>query len=792
MQDTTKKKIIKWFWVIFCLPFVLVGLLILFVWAFTDIPSFEELEHPENKLATQVIASGGEILATFHLENRSYVMFSELDPSVVQAAVATEDVRFYQHSGIDFKSLGRVLVKTLMMSDSSQGGGSTITQQLAKNLYKREEFTTRIPGGYKARMVVIKIREWITAVKIERNYTKDEIITMYLNTVFFGSNSYGVKAAAQTFFSKIPAELTVEESAMLVGMVNKPTRYNPTLNPDQALGRRNFVLSRMEQAGYITKAQRDSIQQIPITLSYHEMDHNSGRAPYFRDMLYRVMSAKQPQRSDYNSSTFSSDSLRNASYYEYRADSIRWVNDPLYGWLEKNRKPDGSKHDIYTEGLKIYTSIDYTLQGYAEEALAEHLSGELQPAFWKELRYRSRPPFANSVKPEVVERLMKQARRWSDRYRMMKKSGHSESEIMKSFDVPVRMRLFSWNKKGYVDTLMTPNDSIIYYKSHIRAAFMAIEPHTGLVKAYVGGPNYRYFKYDNVSQARRQVGSTIKPFLYTLAMLNELTPCTLLPNQPASFGNWSPRGTDGSEIPLSLRSGLTASSNYMSSQLMKLFGPEAMVDVMRTMGIKTYIEPVPALCVGAADVAVCEMVAAYNTFPSEGLFIEPLFVTRIEDNSGNVLATFHARKKEALDKKTAYTMISMMESVVNSGTGSRLRYRYGLKGDIAGKTGTTNDNSDGWFIGYTPTITCGAWVGCEDRQAHFMSGSTGQGASQALPIVGLFLKKAMANGTLGITSNDYFTLPAGVSIPCDRGDFVSRSYTGDITEEEAEQEMFFE
>ncbi|MCQ2135836.1 MAG: transglycosylase domain-containing protein [Bacteroidales bacterium] len=770
MKDTLKSKIIKWLWILFLGSIAALAMLLLLVGLFADIPSFESLEHPDNKLATQVIAEGGEVLCTFHVENRSYVTYQELSPYLVQAAVATEDVRFYQHSGIDFRSLGRVLVKTLIGRNSSQGGGSTITQQLAKTLYPREEVTSRIPGARKMHMVKIKLKEWITAVKLERNYTKDEIITMYLNSVFFGSNAYGIRAAAQTFFSKHPSELTLEESATLVGMVNKPTRYNPIINPDKSKSRRDLVISRMAKAKYIDRHSADSLKELPLETHFQEMDHNSGRAPYFRDMLYRVMSAKKPSKKDYSSKVFESDSLRQAAFYEYKADSARWRDDPLYGWLEKNRKPDGTMYNLYTDGLRIYTTINFKMQRYAEEAVVEHLGKDLQKEFEKELKNRANAPFSADVPARTREISMKQARRWSDRYRMMKRSGASESEILKSFDVPVKMRVFAWNKEGYKVVEMTPNDSILYYKSFLRAAFMAIEPHTGYVKAYVGGPNYRYFKYDNVTQAKRQVGSTIKPFLYTDAISRgEKTPCSLMPNMPASFGPWSPRGTGGSDEKVSLKWGLTVSSNFVSSQLMKELGPDGMVEVMRRMGITSYVDHVPSLCVGTADISVCEMVAAYNTFPSEGIYIAPMFVTRIEDSTGNQLGKemFVARKNEAISVQQAYTMIDMMQGVVESGTATRLRYKYALACDIAGKTGTTNNNSDAWFIGYTPNITAGAWVGGEDRNIHFQNGAIGQGSSAALPIVGLFLKKVTSDGSLGVTQNDKFVIPTGVHIPCE-------------------------
>jgi len=767
MKEETKKKILKWFWLLFSIPVVLVVSLIGLVWAFADIPSFEELESPDSKLATQVIAEDGEILTTFHIENRSYVSYEELSPNLVHAAIATEDVRFYNHSGIDFKSLGRVIFKTLLGGDSSQGGGSTITQQLAKTLYPRQDVSSRIPGVSKLKMVWIKLKEWVTAVKLERSYTKNEIMNMYMNQVFFGSNAYGIKAAARTFFGKAPIDLTVEEAATLVGMVNKPTRYNPAINPDKSLTRRNFVISQMEKADFITEEQRDSIQQIPITLSYQVQDHNAGVGPYFRDMLRRTMNAKEPKRSSY------------AQYEDYVVDSLQWADNAFYGWLNKNRKADGTKYNLDKDGLRIYTTINYKMQKYAEEAVAEHLGKDLQNSFWRDMRWKRNKPFSDDVDQNTVDMLMKQARRWSDRYRIMKSEGASEAEIWKSFSVPVKMRLFSWNRKGYIDTVMTPDDSIRYYKSHLRAAFMAIEPHTGHIKAYVGGPNYRYFKYDNVRQGKRQVGSTIKPYLYTLAMQEGMTPCDKVVNVPQTFlvqdTTWTPKSTDKDEWigqTVTLKWGLTKSSNNISAYLMKQYGPHAMADMMRKMGIGCHIDETYSLCVGSADISVYDMVAAYNTFPSKGVFVSPIFVTRIEDSMGNVLGEFNNPKREAISEYTAFLMANLMQGVVNSGTGVRLRAKYGLKGEIAGKTGTTNDQSDGWFIGYTPSLTAGVWVGAEDRQVHFESLALGGGSNMALPIWGLFMQKVLQDGTLGVYETDRFMAPPGVSLnlDCDGSD----------------------
>ena len=782
MTDVTKKRIVRVFWILFGSGVAAVLLLIGAVWAFADIPSFEDLENPDSKLATQVIAEDGEILTTFHIENRAYVSYEELSPNLVNAAVATEDSRFYRHSGIDFESLARVLVKTLLGGSSSQGGGSTITQQLAKTLYPREDI-----GGSPFKMVWTKLKEWVTAVKLERSYTKNEIMNMYMNQVFFGSNAYGIKAAAQTFFSKSPSDLTVEEAATLVGMVNKPTRYNPVLNPERSLERRNLVISRMEQNGFITKEERDSIQQIPINLAYQIQDHNAGVGPYFRDMLRRTMNAKEPKRSSYN------------QYEDYVVDSLLWADDPFYGWLNKNTKADGSKYNLDKDGLRIYTTINYKMQKYAEEAVAEHLGQDLQKTFERHLRGNRNKPFASDVEPEMIDQLMKQARRWSDRYRIMKENGASEKEIAKSFSEPVKMRLFSWNKQGYVDTVMTPDDSIKYYKGHLRAAFLAIEPNTGHIKAYVGGPNYRYFKYDNAKQGKRQVGSTIKPFLYTLAMQEGMSPCDKVVNVPQTFvvqdTTWTPKSTDNDDWigqTVTLKWGLTKSSNNISAYLMKQYGPEAMVEMMRKMGVGCYLDPVNSLCVGAADISVFDMVAAYNTFPSKGVYVEPIFVTRIEDSMGNALGEFNNSKKEAISEYTAFLMANLMQGVVNSGTGIRLRAKYGLKGEIAGKTGTTNDQSDGWFIGYTPSLTAGVWVGAEDRQVHFESLSLGGGSNMALPIWGIFMQKVLEDGTLGVYETDRFIKPKGIelNLDCDGSDADADITSAGVVEEE--EDYFFD
>lgn len=789
MNAKTRKTLILIFWIVLTAPVLLLVLLVGAVWLFAEIPSFAELEHPDNNLATQIISQDGVVLSTFHIENRTYVSYEEIAPCVVQAAVSTEDVRFYNHCGIDFRGLARVAVKTIVGRDSSQGGGSTITQQLAKTLYPREDMSGKSSIAKAGRMVVVKVKEWITALKLERNYTKNEIMAMYLNSIFFGSGAYGIKAAAETFFATDPASLTIEQAAMLVGAVNKPTRYNPALHPEQAIARRNLVISRMENAGYITEAQMLEAQATPIELKYQVQDHNSGLAPYFRDMIRREMSAERPKRSAYRYEE------------EYVADTVRWAHDGFYGWLNKNRKPDGSRYNLDRDGLRIYVTIDSRMQRYAEEAVAQQLGGNLQKQFDREMRSRRNPPYPNKMETSTYNTIMGQARKWSERYRSQKREGKDEKDILAQFSVKTPMRLFAWNDKGYVDTLMTPDDSIKYYKSILRAGFMAIEPSTGHVKAYVGGPNYRYFKFDNVRQTKRQVGSTVKPFLYTLAMQEGMTPCDRVVNMPQTFvvgdTTWTPRSTDRADWigkTVTLKWGLTHSSNNISAYLMRQFGPASMAKMMHKMGVKSHLDEVYSLCVGPVDLSLCEMVSAFNTFPSKGVYTEPVFVTRIEDSDGNLLSEFSGRRTEAISERTAYLMVNLMEGVIDHGTGRRLRWGYNLKGQIAGKTGTTNDNSDGWFIGYTPKLTAGAWVGGEDRMVHFKELAQGSGSATALPIWGIFMKKCLADPTLGFSENDVFEAPAGMylDLDCTGGDIETEEIGTDAIRELAEEEDFFD
>ncbi len=760
MLTEKQKKYIRFFWIIIAAPIALLLLLLLCVGLFADIPSFEELENPKSNLATEVISSDGVILGTFHIENRTYISYSELSPNLEHALLATEDIRFYSHSGIDFISLGRVAFKTVLGGDRRSGGGSTITQQLALNLYSERSSNKFL------RVFIQKPQEWITAIKLERNYTKQEIIAMYFNTVPFGSNAFGIRSAAATFFGKHPSQVNIQEAAMLVGLVNAPTLYSPVRNYDRALQRRNHVLSQMKKYGYITAAACDSLRQLPIELSFSQQDHLSGLAPYFRDMLRRTMMKEKPNPARYSSAA------------EYSADSAKWENDPITGWIHKNLKTDGSRYNIDRDGLKIYTTIDSRMQRYAEWAVEEHLKKDLQPLFSAEVRRRQRPPFSNDLTSREIDGIMRQARRWTDRYRLMKAAGSSDAEIEKSFKTKTSMTVFSW-KGDIIDTVMTPNDSILYYKSILRASLVAMEPGTGNVRAYVGGPNYRYFKYDNASQGKRQVGSTMKPFLYTLAMQEGMSPCDKVLNVPQTFivgdTTWTPRTTDKPEWVgkyVSLKWGLTKSSNYISAYLMKQYGPQALIDISHKIGIKSDLPWAPALCLGTCDLNPWEMVGAYNTYPSKGVFIEPFFVVRIEDKDGNVLTTPSPIKREALSPQTAYLMTNLMQGVVNEGTAYRLRSRYIPEGQIAGKTGTTDNQSDGWFIGYMPKLTAGVWVGAEDRSVHFQSLALGGGANMALPIWGLFMQKVLADPSLNINVNDVFAVPTNLvmNLNCDGSD----------------------
>lgn len=723
MSDNQNKKSVKtpkyvWYlWSILTAGIVLVFLffLLLSKGVFGELPSFEELENPNTNLSSEIISCDGKILGTYFVENRSNVDFADISPNMVHAITSIEDKRFYDHSGIDGKSLPRVIFGVFTGQSTNKGGGSTLTQQLAKNLYPRDL------GMNKLQLVMRKFKEWVTAIRLEYNYSKDEILALYLNTIFYGNNAYGIEKAAETYFGIMPKDLNIEQAAMLAAIINAPSYYSPTRHPDRALARRNVVIAAMCENGFFDSHTRDSLQQLPLDLSgFKSLDHNSGEATYFREYLRQYLTQ----------------------------------------WAKSHYKLDGKPYDIYRDGLRIYTTIDSRMQRYAEEAVREHLSQDLQPAFFRHWKGWTLAPFTLESREEC-NHLIKLAMRRSDRYRSLKKNGCSEDSIMKNFKTPAEMTLFSWD--GPIDTVLSPWDSIHYSKFFLQSALMSVETGTGHVKAYVGGIDYRFFKYDHIMQGKRQVGSTFKPFLYALAMQEgEYTPCSKVPNISYSIklpdGNfWEPRD-EGKEMlgkEVTLKWALAHSNNHISAYLMSRFGPEAVIQMVRGMGITAPIEAVPAICLGVCDISVYEMVGAMSTFTNQGFYIKPIFITKIEDKNGNVIETFKAEQKEAMDETTAYKMIELMRGVVQSGTGVRLKYKYKITNPVAGKTGTTQNQSDGWFMGLTPDLTTGIWTGAEDRAIHFRSISLGQGSNMALPIWGIYMNKIYADSTINISRGDF-------------------------------------
>lgn len=750
------KKVVKILWIFIALT-ALACVLIFFSIAkgwIGYMPPVEDLENPNYKFATEVLSDDGKVLGTYSYskENRVFVGYADLSPHIINALIATEDVRFADHSGIDAIALVRALVKRGILMQKNAGGGSTITQQLSKQLYSPSA------GNIMERLFQKPI-EWVIAVKLERYYTKEEILTMYLNKFDFLNNAVGVKTAAFTYFGCEPKDLRPEEAATLVGMCKNPSLYNPIRYNERSRGRRNVVLDQMRKAGYITQAECDSLQTLPLKLKYNRVDHKEGLATYFREYLRGVLTAKKPDKSDY----------RGWQMQKFYEDSLDWENNPLYGWCEKNTKKDGSKYNLYTDGLKIYTTIDSRMQQYAEEAVTEHLK-ELQGHFFKEKKGAKKAPYTFRVTQQQVDEMLGRAMRQSDRYRIMKKNGASEAEIKKAFNTPEEMTVFSW--QGGKDTVMTPMDSIRYYKFFLRAGFMSMDPHNGYVKAYVGGPNYHYFQYDMAMVGRRQVGSTVKPFLYTLAMENGFSPCdevrhveyTLLDENGRA---WTPRNTNKKRYGemVTVKWGLANSDNWITAYLMGKLNPYNLKRLIHTFGVRNRdIVPSVSLCLGPCEISVGEMVSAYTAFPNKGIRVAPLFVTRIEDNEGNVLATFTPEMQEVISASSAYKMLVMLRSVINEGTGGRVR-RLGVKADMGGKTGTTNYNADGWFMGFTPSLVSGCWVGGEDRDIHFDTMLHGQGASMALPIWSKYMVKVLGDKSLGYDEKETFQLPEGYD-PC--------------------------
>ena len=719
---------------------------------FGEMPSFKELENPNSLVASEVISRDGVMLGPYFKENRMLVTYDNIPEDLIHALIATEDVRFYNHSGIDLRGLARVM-KGIVTGDNSSGGGSTISQQLAKMLFPRQQFENKF------QLIFRKFKEWIIAVKLEKSYTKEEILTMYLNRYDFLNLAVGLKSAARIYFNVVPDSLKIHQSAMLIGMAKNSSLYNPIRRPELTMQRRNIVLNQMAKYGYLSTQQYDSIKTLPLDLDFRREDFKSGLAPYFREYLRLTMIASKPVRSNYSQSW---------QYQKFKEDSLEWETNPLFGWCKKNFKADGENYDLYADGLRIYTTIDSRMQQYAEESLEFHLKNELQPAFSNSFSRLNNPPFSNDMSSSEVEDLLNRSMTQSERYSAHIREGKTREQIEEIFKTPVNMTVFTW--EGEKDTLLSPRDSIRHSLSYLRSSFMAMDVHSGEVRAYVGGPNINYFMYDMVKSGKRQVGSTAKPFLYTLAMQNGLSPCTKAPNVRQEFilpegGTWRPENSSKSEMDgqmVTLKWGLANSVNNISAWILKQFSPQAMVGVMRNLGITSDLTPVPAIILGVHDISLYEMVAAYGTFVNKGVYTPPLFVTRIEDKQGNIIAKFQPFRHDAIDEHTAYRMINLLEGVINGGTGGRLRRNldYGnLKGPLGGKTGTSQNHSDGWFMGFTPQIVAGGWTGAEIRSIRFANISQGQGANMALPIWGYFMKKVYNDKTLEYKPDSQFERP---------------------------------
>lgn len=751
-RKARSRKIVRFLWLAFAVFVLLTGVFFIMVYngVIGYMPPIEELKNPQDKYASVLYTSDGEELGRYfrNTGNRVYADYDEISPAVVDALIATEDARFADHSGIDMRAVTRALVKTVLMGQRSAGGGSTITQQLAKQLYS--------PASHNifARAMQKPI-EWMIAIKLERFYSKEEILKMYLNQFDFLYNAVGIKSAAKVYFNKEASELNTLEAATLVGMVKNPSYYNPVRKPERTRDRRNVVLEQMRKAGMLTDEQLADLQAQPLTLDFHRVDHKDGLAPYFREELRRVLTAKKPRSSDYPS----------WDQQRYVDDSIAWATDPLFGWVEKTRKPDGTKYDIYNDGLKIYTTIDSRMQRYAEEAVQEHMSS-LQQQFFKEKRGSSTAPYTSNsgeLSPSLREKLINQAVSQSERARVARVAGRSKEEIDREFATPMEMTVFSY--AGPVDTVMTPRDSILYTKSFLRTGFMSMDPTTGYVKAYVGGPDFRFFQYDMAATGRRQIGSTIKPFLYTYAFeTDEFTPCSeMLNEQPTLYDEngrvWQPRNSGHARVGemVSLRWALTNSNNWISARIMDRLNPWELVRRMHSYGITNKLPAVKSLCLGPCEVSVKEMVTAYSAFANKGMRSNPMYVTAIADANGNVIQEFTPTQTEVITERGHSRILSVLLNVVDSGTGNRLRRApYNITAQMGGKTGTTNFNADGWFMGFTPELVSGVWVGGEERYIHFNNMAQGQGASMALPIYGKYISKVYADPKLPYTQTSRF------------------------------------
>lgn len=741
-----------------CMVIVVLFFILIYNGVIGYMPPVEELKNPRDRFASIIYSSDGKEIGRYfkNTGNRIYAEYDEISNHVVDALIATEDSRFMEHSGIDFRALMRVIFKTILLRQKNAGGGSTITQQLAKQLYSPES------NGLLTRAMQKPI-EWMIAVKLERFYSKDEIIKMYLNQFDFLYNAVGIKSAAYVYFGKDPKDLNIQEAAMLVGMVKNPAIYNPIRNPERTTERRNVVFDQMVKNGSLTQAAADSLKLLPLGIDFHKVSHNDGVAPYFREQIRQMMQAKKPQPGNY----------RGWERQRYITDSIMWERNPLFGWIEKNPKPDGSKYDIYNDGLRIYTSIDTRMQKYAEEAVKEHVGGTLQPTFFREKRGNKYAPYSanrTEISEIRVNHLIRNAIKQTDRYRTMSRAGASREEIDRAFNTPREMKVFTYS--GPVDTVMTPRDSLLYVKHFLRTGFMAMDPVTGHVKAYVGGPDFTYFQYDMVSQGRRQIGSTVKPFLYTYAMEEGFTPCDRFANtqpvitDPILGTKWAPRNAGKAAIGamVDLRWALTNSNNWISAKLISQLSPPSLVRTIHNFGITTEMEPVMSLCLGPMDISVAEMVTAYTAFANQGMRVEPIFVTQIADNNGNIIADFSPKHTEVISETAYYRILSMLLNVVDNGTARRLRGSFGLTADMGGKTGTTNFNSDAWYMGFTPQLVAGAWVGGEERFIHFNTGANGQGSAAALPIYGRFMKKVFNDPSLPYSQDVKFEFPANINL----------------------------
>lgn len=755
-NDITSR-IIKGLWIAFAsaIGLVVITFTLIAVGVIGYMPQIEDLQNPIDKYATQVISSDGQVLGTFSMDknNRLYSRYSDLPPHLVKALVATEDERFYSHSGIDLYALSRAVIKRGIFQDKSSGGGSTITQQLAKQLYSEQ-------AGSTFERLLQKPIEWVIAARLEKFYTKEEIVNLYLNQFDFLHNAVGIQSASQVYFNKSPKDLKIEESAMLIGMCKNPSLFNPVKRPEKTQERRNVVLSQMERSGYITTHEKDSLKVLPIKLDFKRMDHNIGLAPYFREYLRKIMTAKKPNKSNY----------RGWEMEQYASDSLNWETNPLFGWVnkEQNKKPDGKPYVLGADGLKIYTTIDSRMQQYAEESVREHFSNTLQPTFDKEKKGRAYAPYSYKMASKV-DQFLEKAVKQTDRYNKHKAQGLSEKEISKIFKSPVEMKVFSW--KGDIDTIMTPFDSIRYHKQFLRTGFMAMENKTGYVRAYVGDIDYNYFKYDMVNLGRRQVGSTFKPFLYTLAMEEGITPCDEMLHVEQTYYDenkrpWTPRNASAKHTGemVSIRWGLQNSSNWVTAYLMGRTSPYSLERLLRTFGVTGKITPVISMCLGTDDISVAEMAGAYTAFANHGIRSNPIYVNRIEDQFGNVIASFVPRQQEVFSETGYVRMLDMLRAVVDGGSGSRVRRIYGIKAPMGGKTGTTQENADGWYMGFTPSLSTATWVGGEERDIHFDRISEGQGAAMALPVFGLFMQKVYADPSIGYTETEQFDQVSGISV----------------------------